>query len=157
MSDTELGSINNWIAVIAIVSVVQVLALATITVLGYRLYVKSAKALAELEQKHVVPLTRRVHAVLDEVNDGVQRLNKVGDGVQATWDGIHTGVSTATSAVKAVAWPGWAAVRGVMAAVSAFRNGDSRRQARIAERNASFNDGNSIDHERGNDNEQVRH
>jgi hypothetical protein len=87
----------------------------------------------------------------------VNRLNKVGDGVQATWEGIHTGVSTATSAVKSVAWPGWAAVRGVMAAVSAFRSGDSRRQTRIAERNAQLYEDQSIDHERGNDNEAVRH
>jgi hypothetical protein len=157
MSDTDLGSINNWIAVIAIVSVVQLLALVTITILGYRLYASSRKALAEMEQKHIAPLTRRVHSVLDNVNDGVNRLNKVGDGVQATWEGIHTGVSTATSAVKSVAWPGWAAVRGVMAAVSAFRSGDSRRQTRIAERNAQLYEDQSIDHERGNDNEAVRH
>jgi phage-related protein len=158
MSDTELGSINNWIAVIAIVSVVQLLALATITILGYRLYMNARKAITEMEQKHVLPLTRRVHSVLDEVNDGVQRLHKVGDGVQATWEGIHTGVSTATSAVKSVAWPGWAAVRGVMAAVSAFRHGDERRQARIAERNAlTLYEDSSIVDERGNDNEAVRH
>lgn len=159
MSDTELGSINNWIAVMAIVSVVQVLALVIITILGYRLYASSRKALADLEQRHVLPLTQRVHSVLDDVSDGVARLHNVGDGVQATWQGIHTGVSTATSAVKSVVWPGWAVARGVMAAVSAFKSGDKRRESRAKSRLPTIDVENQfpLTTERGNDDESIRH
>jgi hypothetical protein len=158
MTTTELGNINTWIAVMAIASVVQVLALVTITVLGYRLYASSRTALAELEQRHVVPLTRRVNAVLDDVSDGVARLHTVGDGVQATWQGIHTGVSTATSAVKSVVSPGWAVARGVMAAVSAFRQGGKQRKFKASQRLATrlSDDARLID-ERGNDDESIRH
>ena len=159
MSDTELGSINNWLAVMTVVSVVQLLALVTITILGYRLYASSRKALAELEQRHVAPLTRRVNAVLDDVSDGVARLHKVGDGVNATWEGIHTGVSHATSAVKAVAWPGWAVARGLMAAVSAFREGGRRRKFRATRHaNTRFLEDDDLRvTERGNDDETIRH
>lgn len=155
MTGTELANINSWIAVIAIVSVVQLLALVTITVMGYRLYSSSRRVIAGLEQRHVAPVARRVHALLDDVSQGMSSLRTASDGVQDTLHGIHTGVDLATSAVTSAVWPGWAVARGVIAAVAAFREGGGkRRRTRHRDRQTHL-DEDAYVNEGGNDNEAI--
>src|SRR5690606_15056300 len=106
-----------WMAVLAIAAVVQILAMATLAIFGYRLYTQTSRTLADLEKRHVEPLTRRVYGVLDDVNEQVARVRHVGDRVEQTVDGISGGINSAASSVKAAVMPGYAVTKGVMAAV----------------------------------------
>ena len=111
----QLGNINLWLGMLAIASVVQVLALAAMAVFAYRLYAQTLTTIADLERRHVEPLTRRVNGVLDGVSAEVARVRQVGDGI-----------GQAATAVKTTVMPGWAVAQGVLAAVSAFRTGGRR-------------------------------
>ncbi len=135
MDTGSLNTTNTWLAIIAIATVVQVAATATVAVFGYRLYARSRRAIDDVERRHIEPVTRRVNEVLDGVNTEVARLRRAGDRVQDTVEGLHNGVSTAASIVKSTVLPGWAVTRGVLAAVSAFRGGgrrNSREKRRLA-------------------------
>ncbi len=115
----QLGNINLWLGMLAIASVVQVLALAAMAIFAYRLYAQTLSTLADLERRHVEPLTRRVNGVLDGVSAQVDRVKDVGDGI-----------SHAANVVKSTVLPGWAVTQGVLAAVSSFRAGGTRARRR---------------------------
>lgn len=127
MNADQVSTMNMWMAILAIASVIQVIALATIAVLGYRLYAHSRRAIDDVERRHIEPVTRRMNEVLDNVNAEVARLRRAGDRVQGTVEAVHSGVSVAASVVKSTVLPGWAVTKGVLAAVSAFRGGGRRR------------------------------
>lgn len=126
MTPEQLSSMNTWLAVIAIASVIQVTALAAMAMVVYRLYAKSREAIDDV-QRQIEPVKRQVTDVLDKVNTEVARLRRAGDRVEDSVAAVSHGVSAASSAVKTAVLPGWAVTRGVMAAVSAFakpaRNG----------------------------------
>lgn len=131
MNADQLSNLNVWVAILALASVVQLVAMTALTVLGYRLYAYHRRTIDELERRHVEPMTRRVNEVLDSVSAEVARVRRVGDRVQQTVQGINGGLSHAASVVKSTVLPGWAVTQGVLAAVSAFRAGGTKtRQAR---------------------------
>ena len=132
MTPEQLSSMNTWLAVIAIASVIQVAALATVALVGYRLYARSRDAIDDV-QRQIEPVKRRVTEVLDNVNQEVARLRRAGDRVEDSLAAVSHGVNAATSAVKTAVLPGWAVTKGVMAAVSAF-TGRERRNGRAARR-----------------------
>jgi hypothetical protein len=132
MAPEQLSSMNTWLAVIAIASVIQVVALAVMSLVGYRLYARSRDAIDEVQQQ-IEPVKRRVTEVLDNVNAEVARLRRAGDRVEDSMAAVSHGVNAATSAVKTAVLPGWAVTRGVMAAVSAF-TGRDRRNGRASDR-----------------------
>jgi uncharacterized protein YoxC len=140
-----------WMAIVAIAAMVQILAMATLAVLGYRLYARTSRSLADLERRHVEPLTRRVNGVLDNVTAEVARVRHLGDRVEQTAEAITGGVSSAASSVKDALLPGYAVTRGVWAAVSAFRQGGKHaRRQQLARRAGDFDTTSQVN-ERGND------
>ena len=149
MNADQLNSVNMWLAILAIASVVQVMALAALGVFGYRLYAHGRRAIDDLERRHVEPLTRRVNGVLDSVSTEVARVRQAGDRIQQTAQGINDGLSHAASLVKASVLPGWAVTRGVLAAVSAFRSGRGRQNRQLAR--TDHHDENRFVNEGGND------
>ena len=79
MTPEQLSSMNTWLAVIAIASVIQVIALAVVAMVGYRLYSRSRVAIDDV-QRQIEPVTRRVTEVLDNVNQEVARLRRGHEG-----------------------------------------------------------------------------
>lgn len=150
MNAEQFDTLNMWMAILAIAAIVQILAMATMAILGYRLYAKASQALAELERKHVEPLTRRVNGVIDSVNAEVARVRHVGDKVEQTAEAISGGISSAASSVKQAVLPGYAVTRGVFAAVSAFRKGGKNARQRQLGRVSDYEETRLVN-EGGND------
>jgi len=125
MTPEQLSSMNTWLAVIAVASIVQVLAIAVVAIAGYRMYAKSRDAIDDV-QRQIEPVKQRITEVLNNVNAEVARLRRAGDRVEDSVAAVSHGVTAATSAVKTAVLPGWAMTRGVMAAVSAFTRRDRR-------------------------------
>ena len=150
MTPEQLSSMNTWLAVIAIASVIQVVALAAVAMVAYRMSSKAAATMERVEQQ-IDPVKRRVTEVLDNVNAEVARLRRVGDRVEDSMAAVSHGVNAATSAVKTAVLPGWAVTKGVMAAVSAF-TGRERRNGRAERRSVrqEFDDTRFVN-EGGND------
>jgi len=136
MTPDQLTNMTTWVAIIAVASIVQLFALATIAVFTYRFYTESRRALADVERRHIEPVTQRVNEVLGKMNTEIARISRAADRVQDTVAGIHSGVNYAAAAVKSTVLPGWAVTQGVLAAVSAFRGKgrrtDEREQQRLA-------------------------
>ena len=135
MTPEQASNINTWLAVIGIASAVQVIALAVVALVVYRMSAKASATLERVEDQ-IEPVKRRVAEVLDNVNAEVARLRRVGDRVEDSVSAVGHGVSAATSAVKHAVLPGWAVTRGVVAAVSAF-TGRDRRNGRAALRRSA--------------------
>jgi hypothetical protein len=150
MNAEQFDTLNMWMAILAIAAIVQILAMATMAILGYRLYAKASQALAGLERKHVEPLTRRVNGVIDSVNAEVARVRHVGDKVEQTAEAISGGISSAASSVKQAVLPGYAVTRGVFAAVSAFRKGGKNARQRQLGRVSDYEETRLVN-EGGND------
>ena len=132
MTPEQASNINTWLAVIGIASAIQVVALAVVAMVVYRMSSKAAATMDRVEQQ-IDPVKRRVTEVLDNVNAQVARMRRAGDRVEDSMAAVSHGVSAATSAVKTAVLPGWAVTKGVMAAVSAFAGRD-RRNGRAARR-----------------------
>ena len=135
MTPEQASNINMWLAILAIASAIQVAALAVVALVVYRMSVKASATMDRVTEQ-IEPVKRRVNDVLDNVNQEVARLRRVGDRVEDSVSAVGHGVSAATSAVKHAVLPGWAVTRGVMAAVSALvgrdrRNGAARRPTRL--------------------------
>ena len=125
MTPEQASNINTWLAVLAIASAIQVIALAVVALVVYRISAKATATMDRVEQQ-IEPVKRRVTEVLDSVNHEVARLRRAGDRVEDSMAAVSHGVSAATSAVKTAVLPGWAVTRGVMAAVSALAGRDRR-------------------------------
>lgn len=151
MNPQQFDTLNTWMAILAIAAVVQILAMATMAILGYRLYAKASQTLADLERKHVEPMTRRVNGVIDSVNAEVARVRHVGDKVEQTAEAITGGISSAASSVKQAVLPGYAVTRGVISAISAFRTGGKNARQRQMERRVSDYEETRLVNEGGND------
>ena len=132
MTPEQASNINTWLAVLAIASAVQVLAMVVVALVVYRMSTKASATMDRVEQQ-IEPVKRRVFEVLDSVNDQVERLRRVGDKVEDGVSAVGHGVSAATSAVKHAVLPGYAATRGVMAAISALAGRD-RTNGRLPRR-----------------------
>ncbi len=151
MNAEQFDTLNMWMAIVAVAATMQILAMTTLAILGYRLYARTSQTLADLERRHVEPLARRVNGVLDNVNAEVARVRHIGDKVEQTAEAITGGISSAASSVKDALLPGYAVTRGVWAAVSAFRQGGKHaRQQQQARRASEFGTTRQLN-ERGND------
>jgi hypothetical protein len=128
MTPEQLSSMNTWLAIIAIASVVQVAAIAMMGLVVYRLSAKSREAMDKI-QEQIEPVKRQVTDVIEKVNVEIARVRRAGDRVEDSMAAVSHGVNAATSAVKTAVLPGWAVTRGVMAAVSAFAKPGSNGRA----------------------------
>ncbi len=84
-----LETTNFWLAVIAIVSVIQIFVLVAGAWFSYHLYVKTTKVANELEARYLMPLSTlntRVNRILDEAEDIAGRVK---DAESAVRNGIR--------------------------------------------------------------------
>lgn len=67
--ETQLGTTNLLLGIMAAVSLLEGIALIAAGVAGWSLYHKVTMLVAELESRHVAPLMSRVNIILDDVRD----------------------------------------------------------------------------------------
>jgi hypothetical protein len=94
MNDPSM--INVWLAVLAIVSVLEFLMIVTAGVMGYRMYRTVTATLATVERMHLAPLHARADAILDEVHGVIDR-------VQHAQQSVGRAVRTANEAGQFIA------------------------------------------------------
>jgi hypothetical protein len=73
MTPAELGTLNGWIAVIAIASLVQALAVVGLFVGAFLFYRRIEARVEEIEREHIAPASARAQVVLDKVRDWCRR------------------------------------------------------------------------------------
>ena len=74
--ETQLGTTNLLLGIMAAVSLLEAIALIAAGIAGWNLYNKVSALAAELESRQVAPLMSRVNTILDDV----QRRHDEGEG-----------------------------------------------------------------------------
>jgi hypothetical protein len=112
-----LETTNFWLAVIAIVSVIQILALVGGAWFSYHLYVKTIRVANELESRYLMPLNTRVNRILDEAEDIAGRVKDAETAVRNRIRHVADSGNVAVAAVRARSWPLVGILRGVRVAM----------------------------------------
>jgi hypothetical protein len=127
MPPTSLDTTNTWLAVMAIAMVVQTLLMLGIAVVGWQALTKAADTVKELEARHLTPLSARVNAVADDVQEVMARVRRADDAVRAQFDRFDSAAHVAGHAISAKMWPVVGLSRAVGAAVKAFASRGTTR------------------------------
>jgi hypothetical protein len=101
----DLTWTNTWLAILAVISLIQFLIVCAAGFMAFRMYQKAMTTLEEVERVHIAPLRARVDSMLDQVQVMTDKLRHVQESVS---DGLRhvTGTGTAVAgAVKSKTWP----------------------------------------------------
>ena len=120
----DLTTTNTWLAILAVVSLVEFLMLVIAGILAYRLYSRAMTTLETVERVHIAPLRARVDGILDEVQTVA---SKVKHAQEVVTDAVRHVTGTGhvvAGAVKSKTWPIIGIIQGLKsAAATVMRNG----------------------------------
>jgi hypothetical protein len=120
-----LDTTNTWLAVLAVAVVVQTLLMIGGAVAGFIALRRSTAAVDRLEQQYLVPLTSRVHAVTDDVQEVITRVRRADDAVRAQIGRLDGLAHVAGHAIGARVWPVVGLSRAVLAAARSISSRSS--------------------------------
>jgi methyl-accepting chemotaxis protein len=98
--DPNLSTTNMWLAVMAIVSVLEALVLIGIAVGGFMIYRRVMTLVTELEVRQVAPLRAKVDAILADVKSVTARVNQQTERVDHAISGTMERVDETAERVK---------------------------------------------------------
>lgn len=119
----DTSTINVWLALIAIATVLQTLFLFGVAFMAWRATKQVTQAVNRFEQQHLEPLMSRVNGAVDDVRDMAARARALDDGVR---DKVTSATEHARDAAELVAeriWPAYAVGKAAYTAVSSFLSG----------------------------------
>jgi hypothetical protein len=101
----DLTWTNTWLAILAVISLIQFLILCVAGFMAYRMYQKAMATIETVERVHIAPLRARVDSMLDQVQLMTDRVKHAQESVSDAFRHV-TGTGTAVAgAVKSKAWP----------------------------------------------------
>jgi hypothetical protein len=119
--EAQLGTTNLLLGIMAAVSLLQALLLIGAGIVGWTLYQRVTALMADLEQRHVVPVMSTVNAILDDVR-GVtstvkEETNRVDYALRSTIHRVDDTADRVRSNVRAKTSRVVGFVRGVRVAI----------------------------------------
>jgi len=99
--ESQLGTTNFFLGVMAAVSVLQALVLIGAGIAGFMAYRKVMALVNTLEEQHVAPAMGRVNAILDDVKVVSAKVKEEADRVDHA---IHTTIDRVDDTVDRVRW-----------------------------------------------------
>jgi hypothetical protein len=124
----DLTMTNTWLAILAIVSLVEFLMIAAAGVFAYKVYKQVTVVIETLERVHIAPLRARVDAVLDEVEEITGKVKRAQDTVTAA---LHTAAgagSMIADTVRIKSWPILGIIRGVRMAAAMLAKSETPKE-----------------------------
>lgn len=120
----SLTTTNMWLAVIAIVSLIEFLMIVAAGFFAYRLYNRTMVTLETVERVHIAPLRARVDGLLDEVQTVTNKVKHAQESVTDALRYVAGTGHTVAGAVKSKTWPIIGIIQGLKtAATTVMRNG----------------------------------
>lgn len=120
----DLTTTNVWLAILAIVSLIEFLMLCVAGVLGYRMYQRAMQTLENVERVHIAPLRARVEGILDEVETMTHKVRNAQDSVSVALRQVAGTGNAVAWAVKSRTWPIVGILQGLKtAAATVLKNG----------------------------------
>ena len=127
----ELGTTNLLLGIMAVVSVLEALALIGMGIAGFMVYRRVMELVAGLETRQVAPAMARVNAILDDVKGVTAKVRdeteRVDQAIHTTIDRVDDTVDRVRSTVRAKTSRVVGFVRGARVALEAMLR--SRRAA----------------------------
>ena len=99
--ETQLGTTNLFLGIMAVVSVLEALLLIGIGVAGFMAYRRVMTLVNSLEEQHVAPTMVRVNAILDDVKIVSAKVKEETERVDHA---IHTTIDRVDDTVDRVRW-----------------------------------------------------
>jgi hypothetical protein len=101
----DLTWTNTWLAILAVISLIQFLILCVAGLLAYRMYQKAMTTLETVERVHIAPLRARVDGLLDQVQVVTEKVRHAQDSMSDALRHVTGTGSAVAGAVKSKAWP----------------------------------------------------
>jgi hypothetical protein len=111
---------NVWLAILAVVSLVEFLMIAAAGVFAFKAYKQVMAVLDTVERAHIAPLRARVDAILDEVEEITGKVKHAQDSVSAAFHTAASAGSVFAGTVKSKTWPLLGIIRGARMVASAL-------------------------------------
>lgn len=96
----DLGTINMWLAIMAIVSLLEALLLIGIGVGGFIVYRRVMQLVTDLESRQIAPLREKVEGILGDVKAVTARVNEQTERVNHAISGTMERVDETADKVK---------------------------------------------------------
>ena len=126
----DLGTTNMWLAIMAIVSVLEALLLIGIAVGGFLVYRRLMQLVNDLEVRQVAPIRERVDAILADVKAVTARVShqteRVDHAISGTMDRVDVTAERMKSTVADKVNTAVGVIRGIRAAIVSLLTSESR-------------------------------
>jgi hypothetical protein len=117
---TELDTLTNWVAVLAVAGAVQTLLLLGGVVAGFIAWRRAMASIEAIEQRHIAPISARVSAVVDDIQDVTQRIRHADDAMKHKLEEVGGAARVARDVLADRVWPAVGVVRAVAAGLKAL-------------------------------------
>ena len=125
----SLATTNVWLAILAIVSLLEFLMIVGAGLLGYKMYRQVMTTIENVERVHIAPLRARADAILDEVQVMTAKVKHAQQSVGDALEHVSGMGGTIADTVKAKTWPIRGIINGVrIAASTLMSNGGSKAE-----------------------------
>jgi methyl-accepting chemotaxis protein len=128
--DPNLATTNMWLAIMAIVSLLEALVLIGIAVGGFMIYRRVMQLVNELEVRQVAPLRERVDAILADVKSVTARVNqqteRVDHAIAGTMGRVDETAERVKHSVRDKVSQATGVVRGVRAVIASLLTTNGR-------------------------------
>ncbi|HEY7501699.1 MAG TPA: hypothetical protein VH740_24480 [Vicinamibacterales bacterium] len=126
---------TNWLlAVIAVASAVQMLAIIGAGIAGFRMYRQVTATLADLETRHVAPLRQQVDRILDDVHGITARVShrteRVDHAISDTIERVDETKERVKHSVREQVWRATGVIRGIRAVIASLLTTEPPVEAR---------------------------
>ena len=101
----DLTWTNTWLAILAIISLIQFLFVCAVAFFAYRLYQQAMTTIETVERLHIAPLRARVDGMLDQVQVMTDKVRHVQESVSDALRHVTGTGSAVAGAVKSKTWP----------------------------------------------------
>jgi len=128
----DLGTTNMWLAIMAIVSVLEALLLIGMAIGGFLAYRRVTQLVAEIEARQISPVREKVDAILVDVKAVTARVSaqteRVNHAISGTIDRVDETADRVTGSVREKVNQAVGMARGIRAVVMSVLGHDVRHE-----------------------------
>lgn len=125
----DLTTTNLWLAILAIVGLVEFLMICVAGFFAYRMYQKAMHTLETVERVHIAPLHARVDTLLDEVQTITYKVKHAQESMSDAMRHVAGTGNAVAYAVKARTWPILGIIQGLRTAAAIVMKNGRKEQA----------------------------
>jgi uncharacterized protein YoxC len=125
----SLTTTNVWLAILAVVSLLEFLMIMAAGVLAYRVYRQVMVAVQTVERLHIAPVRARVDGILDEVQVMTEKVRRLQESVEETLRLVAGTGGQVAEAVRSRTWPILGLIHGIRAAANTVTGNGKKNPA----------------------------